>query len=99
PADFYTLSLHDALPISNDPDFRRWWATYLRMGASPGAAAALTRMNAEVDIRHVLPSIHVPTLVIHRTGDRCLRIEEGRFLAERIDRKSTRLNSSHLGIS
>jgi hypothetical protein len=54
------------------------------MGASPGAAAALTRMNAEVDIRHVLPSIHVPTLVIHRTGDRCLRIEEGRFLAERI---------------
>jgi hypothetical protein len=54
------------------------------MGASPGAAAALTRMNAEVDIRHVLPTIHVPTLVIHRTGDRCLRIEEGRFLAERI---------------
>jgi hypothetical protein len=41
-------------------------------------------MNAEVDIRHVLPTIHVPTLVIHRTGDRCLRIEEGRFLADRI---------------
>ncbi|HEX2059463.1 MAG TPA: alpha/beta fold hydrolase [Thermoanaerobaculia bacterium] len=70
--------------MSNDPDFRRWWATYLRMGASPGAAAALTRMNAEVDIRNVLPSIRVPTLVIHRTGDRCLRIEEGRYLAERI---------------
>ena len=69
---------------SNDPDFRRWWATYLRMGASPGAAAALTRMNAEVDIRHVLPTVRVPTLVIHRTGDRCLLIEEGRLLAEKI---------------
>lgn len=79
------LGIEERAPSrANDPDFRRWWATYLRMGASPGAAAALTRMNAEVDIRHVLPSIHVPTLVIHRTGDRCLRIEEGRFLAERI---------------
>ncbi|MEA2339118.1 MAG: eukaryotic-like serine/threonine-protein kinase, partial [Thermoanaerobaculia bacterium] len=79
------LGIEDRAPsLANDPDFRRWWATYLRMGASPGAAAALTRMNAEVDIRHVLPTIHVPTLVIHRTGDRCLRIEEGRFLAERI---------------
>jgi pimeloyl-ACP methyl ester carboxylesterase/DNA-binding winged helix-turn-helix (wHTH) protein len=69
---------------AHDPEFRRWWATYLRMGASPGAAAALTRMNAQVDIRHVLPTIHVPTLVIHRTGDRCLKVEEGRFLAEHI---------------
>jgi pimeloyl-ACP methyl ester carboxylesterase len=79
------LGIEDRAPsLANDPDFRRWWAAYLRMGASPGAAAALTRMNAEVDIRHVLPSIHVPALVIHRSGDRCLRIEEGRFLAERI---------------
>jgi class 3 adenylate cyclase len=54
------------------------------MGASPGAAAALTRMNAEIDIRNVLPSIRVPTLVIHRSGDRCLRVEEGRYIAERI---------------
>ena len=43
------------------------------MGASPGAAVALTRMNAEIDIRDVLPSIRVPTLVLHRTGDRCLQ--------------------------
>jgi pimeloyl-ACP methyl ester carboxylesterase len=79
------LGIEERAPSrANDPEFRRWWATYLRMGASPGAAVALTRMNAEVDIRHVLPTIHVPTLVIHRTGDRCLRIEEGRFLAERI---------------
>jgi pimeloyl-ACP methyl ester carboxylesterase/DNA-binding winged helix-turn-helix (wHTH) protein len=67
-----------------DPVFREWWASYLRMGASPGAAVALTRMNAEIDIRALLPSIRVPTLVLHRTGDRCLNVEEGRYLASRI---------------
>ena len=69
---------------AHDPNFRDWWATYLRMGASPGAAVALTKMNAEIDIRNVLPSIRVPSLVIHRTEDQCLKVEEGRFVAERI---------------
>jgi class 3 adenylate cyclase len=54
------------------------------MGASPGAAVALTKMNAEIDVRQVLPSIRVPTLVIHREGDECLKVEEGRYVAERI---------------
>lgn len=70
--------------VANDPEFRDWWATYLRMGASPGAAVALTQMNAEIDVRNVLPSIRVPSLVIHRTDDQCLKVEEGRFVAERI---------------
>ena len=68
----------------HDPAFREWWASYLRMGASPGAAVALTRMNAEIDIRGVLSSVRVPTLVLHRSGDRCLKVEEGRYLASRI---------------
>jgi DNA-binding winged helix-turn-helix (wHTH) protein/pimeloyl-ACP methyl ester carboxylesterase len=68
----------------HDPAFRAWWSTYLRMGASPGAALALTRMNADIDVRHVLPSIRVPTLILHRTGDHCLKVEEGRYLAQRI---------------
>ena len=68
----------------NDPAFREWWAHYLRQGASPGAALALTRMNAEVDVREILPLVRVPTLVIHRSGDRCLRVEEGRYVASRI---------------
>jgi pimeloyl-ACP methyl ester carboxylesterase/DNA-binding winged helix-turn-helix (wHTH) protein/class 3 adenylate cyclase len=67
--------------VAADPAFREWWATYLRMGASPAAAVALTRMNAQIDVRHVLPTIRVPTLVLHRTGDRCLLVEEGRYLA------------------
>jgi hypothetical protein len=69
---------------AHDPVFRDWWASYLRMGASPGAAVALTHMNAAIDVRQVLPSIRVPTLVLHRSGDRCLKVEEGRFLASRI---------------
>jgi pimeloyl-ACP methyl ester carboxylesterase/DNA-binding winged helix-turn-helix (wHTH) protein/class 3 adenylate cyclase len=70
--------------VASDQKFREWWATYLRMGASPGAAVALTQMNAEIDVRNVLPSIRVPSLVIHRTDDQCLRVEEGRFVADRI---------------
>ena len=70
--------------VANDPKFRDWWATYLRMGASPGAAVALTQMNAEIDVRRVLPTIRVPSLVIHRTGDLCLKVEEGRFVADNI---------------
>src|ERR1043166_8523018 len=70
--------------MAADEDFREWWATYLRMGASPGAAVALTKMNAEIDVRGVLPSVRVPTLVIHRSGDICLKVEEGRFVASQI---------------
>jgi pimeloyl-ACP methyl ester carboxylesterase/DNA-binding winged helix-turn-helix (wHTH) protein len=70
--------------LANDPAFRDWWATYLRMGASPNAAAALTHMNAQVDVRAVLPTVRVPALVMHRRDDRCLFLEEGRFLASHI---------------
>jgi DNA-binding winged helix-turn-helix (wHTH) protein/pimeloyl-ACP methyl ester carboxylesterase/class 3 adenylate cyclase len=70
--------------VANDPRFRDWWAEYLRMGASPGAALALTKMNAEIDVRHVLPTVRVPTLVIHREGDECLKVEEGRYVAAAI---------------
>jgi hypothetical protein len=69
---------------ASDPVFREWWATYLRQGASPGAALLLTRMNAEIDVRHVLPLVRVPTLVLHRTGDRTLLVEEGRYVASLI---------------
>ena len=79
------VGLEERAPsVANDPQFSEWWATYLRMGASPGAAVALTQMNAEIDVRHVLPSIRVPSLVIHRTDDQCLKVEEGRFVADRI---------------
>jgi pimeloyl-ACP methyl ester carboxylesterase/DNA-binding winged helix-turn-helix (wHTH) protein len=79
------VGLEERAPsVADDPQFRQWWATYLRMGASPGAALALTRMNAEIDVRQVLPSIRVPVLVIHRTEDQCLKVEEGRYVAAKI---------------
>ena len=79
------VGLEERAPsVADDPQFREWWATYLRMGASPGAALALTQMNAEIDVRQVLPSIRVPTLVIHRSEDQCLKVEEGRYVADRI---------------
>ncbi len=50
------IGLEERAPsVAADPAFRAWWATYLRMGASPGAALALTSMNAEIDIRNILP--------------------------------------------
>jgi pimeloyl-ACP methyl ester carboxylesterase len=70
--------------VAADPAFRDWWSTYLRMGASPGAALALTRMNAAIDVRDVLPAIRVPTLILHRTDDRLLTIDEGRYVASLI---------------
>ncbi len=79
------VGIEDRAPTrAGDERFRNWWATYLRMGASPGAAVALTKMNAEIDVRQVLPLIQVPTLVIHRTGDTALKVEEGRFVASQI---------------
>ena len=70
--------------VAQDEQFRRWFATLLRLSASPGASLALTRMNLEIDIRHALASVHVPTLVLHRIGDQSVKFEEGRYIAERI---------------
>jgi pimeloyl-ACP methyl ester carboxylesterase/DNA-binding winged helix-turn-helix (wHTH) protein len=70
--------------VAHDPAFREWWASFLRMGASPAAAIALTKMNAEIDVRRILPTIRVPTLVLHRSGDRTLLPEEGRYVASLI---------------
>jgi len=59
-------------------------ATYFRRSASPGAAAALMRMNTQLDVRDVLPTIQAPTLVLHRADDRDASVEEGRWIAARI---------------
>jgi pimeloyl-ACP methyl ester carboxylesterase len=67
-----------------DEALTRWWRVRARAAASPGAARDLILMNSQIDIRDVLPSIHVPTLVLHRSGDRDSQIDEGRFVAERI---------------
>ena len=67
-----------------EEQFVRALERYLRRGASPGAAAALVRMNSYIDVRDVLPTIRVPTLVLHRTGDHDVNVAEGRYLASKI---------------
>ena len=53
----------------------------LRFGASPGELAALHRMNREIDIRHVLPTVRVPTLVLHGAEDKIIPVEVARYVA------------------
>ncbi|HKB27393.1 MAG TPA: alpha/beta fold hydrolase, partial [Candidatus Limnocylindrales bacterium] len=78
-------SLETLAPSAMHEDaFARRLSTYFRRSASPGAAAALMRMNTKIDIRGILPNITVPTLVIHRTGDRDANVEEGRWIAGQI---------------
>ena len=72
------------LAPSADEAFKRRAVAYLRRSASPGAAVALLRMNSQIDVREVLPTIRVPTLVLHRTGDLDVNVEEGRWIAGQI---------------
>ncbi len=67
-----------------DESFKRWWMARARTAASPASARDLVVMNSQADIRELLPTVQVPTVVIHRTGDRDAHVEEGRYLAERI---------------
>lgn len=70
---------------ADDEDFVRWWQRYQRMAVSPSTAAAMREMIFEVDVRPVLASIHVPTVVLHRVDDEWVRCAHGRFLADHIE--------------
>jgi pimeloyl-ACP methyl ester carboxylesterase len=79
------VDLADVAPSrANDERFRQWWAGFLRRGASPGGALELARWNTEIDVRHVLPAIRVPALILHRRDDRDAKVEEGRYIAAHI---------------
>lgn len=67
-----------------DGEFHVWWASFLRHSMSPGAALALQAMNSQTDVRAVLEAIHVPTLVLHRSGDRVNPLAGGRYFAAHI---------------
>jgi class 3 adenylate cyclase len=71
-------------PSAGDAEFQRWWARLLRQGTSRAGAIALMDLYREIDIRPILSSIDVPTLVLHRTGDRIVFVQQGRYLAEEI---------------
>jgi class 3 adenylate cyclase len=80
-AEFYEL-MNPSAPL--DRTLLETLTSYFRLAASPGDAVLMESMERETDIRHVLPAVHVPSLVVHRTGDQLYAIEEGRYLAEHI---------------
>ena len=69
---------------AGDAGFRSWLGRYQRLGSSPGEVIAFRRMLEQVDVRQVLPSVRVPTLVIHRRDNRLVEVGHGRYLAEQI---------------
>jgi class 3 adenylate cyclase/alpha-beta hydrolase superfamily lysophospholipase len=69
---------------ADDEAFKKWFATYGRLSVSPSAAVALAKMNTYIDIRNVLPTIHVPTLVMHRKNDMDALIGNSIYLAKNI---------------
>jgi class 3 adenylate cyclase len=71
--------------VANDEQVRQWWAHQMRVSASPGAGVTLYRMNIEVDIRAILPTIRVPTLILHRSGDRLVPCQASRYMAAQIE--------------
>jgi class 3 adenylate cyclase len=76
--DFYAPSRAD------DPAFRAWFQRYSRLSASPQAASALMRMNSQIDVTSILPTILLPTLLLYRVEDQDVKVEEGRYIASKI---------------
>jgi class 3 adenylate cyclase/pimeloyl-ACP methyl ester carboxylesterase len=70
--------------IANDPRAAEGLASYFRASASPGAAAAIMKMNREIDVRHILPATRVPTLILHRTAERVIDVGQARYMAQHI---------------
>ena len=70
--------------MQGDERYRQYFADFLRQGASPGAFLTLVRMNRRIDVRALLPSVNVPTLILHRRGDRVASVEHARYMARRI---------------
>src|SRR5262249_51422230 len=68
--------------LAGDPGACARRAAYWRASASRGAAIAIMKMNREIDVRHVLPAIRVPTLILHRTAEQVIRVANARYMAE-----------------
>ena len=78
------LVLTNAPSRRNDQAFLQWFARIERAAASPGSVLSMMRSDYEIDVRHLLPAIRVPTLVLHRAGDELVPVRAGRYLVEHI---------------
>jgi class 3 adenylate cyclase len=84
PSVEYLLGPGAGLGRDVNPAYLEWFMRYARAGASPSAIVALERMNFAIDVRDVLPTIRVPTLVMNRTGDPVANVDAARDIAGRI---------------
>lgn len=73
-----------ASEVAEIPRMRQMWGRWERLGASPRGAKQLTEMVLDIDVRPILETLQVPTLVVHHTGDRAIPVESGRYLARHI---------------
>ena len=80
----YVASTVEALASSASAEDKAALGLMIRQSASPGAAVALSRMNMLIDVRQVLPSVRVPTLVVNRVDDSLGVVAGSRYIAERI---------------
>ena len=69
---------------ADDPEARAFFARMERASASPGMLAGMAQMFLELDVRDVVPTIHVPALVLHRRHDQLVNVRHGRWLAENL---------------
>ncbi|MGZ4638438.1 MAG: alpha/beta fold hydrolase [Actinomycetes bacterium] len=76
---------------SADAAMERWWAQRMRAAATPSTIRALMDMNSLVDVRDALAAVRVPTLVLHRIGDALFRVDDARYIADRIPGAELRL--------
>jgi DNA-binding CsgD family transcriptional regulator len=70
--------------VADDEHYQAWWARYLRAAASPSMGRGALGLNAELDIRHLLARVDLPTLVIHRTREQWVDVGNSRYLAAHI---------------
>lgn len=80
-----TLTIPVFVPSQvGDEGYLRWHMRFERLSSTPANVLATMALNAEIDVRHLLPTIRVPTLVLHARQDRAVPIEHGRYLAANI---------------
>jgi pimeloyl-ACP methyl ester carboxylesterase len=83
------LDVDEVLPLwapsrVGDFAFSRWFTRYMRMGAGVGGAVEIVRRLLETDLREILSDVAVPTLVLHRRGDRAISAGNATYLADHL---------------
>jgi len=79
----------------NDARLQDWWRRLMVESASPGTAIAFMRMAFEIDVRDIVASIRVPTLILHRQGDHVCHVENARYLAAKREKLGHTISKLH----